>query len=56
MDATLSLRMVEAKVDLAVKKGELSNMEARQILKDARYNYRNNTYNKMMERRGAFRN
>ena len=56
MNASLSLRMIEAKVDLAVKNGELSNKEARDILKDARYNYRNNTYNKMMERRGAFGN
>jgi polyhydroxyalkanoate synthesis regulator phasin len=47
--------MVEGKVDKAVKSGELSNEEARSILKDARYNYKNQSYNKQMERRGAFR-
>lgn len=56
MDATLSLRAIEAQVDKAVKDGTMSNSEARSILKEARFNYKNQTFNKMMERRGAFGN
>jgi hypothetical protein len=51
IDSFASYRLVEMKLDGAVKRGEVDREKAHKILKDAKENYRDNRYNKLLERR-----
>ena len=50
MDSFLSFRVVEKQIDMAVKKGELSREKARSILTEARESYRQQKYNKAIQK------
>jgi len=52
IDTVTSFRCIEKQIDEAVKSGRLPKSEACRILKNARENYRNQTVNKFLDRRG----
>lgn len=49
-DSYKSYKAMEGQVDSAVKSGQLDRNKAGQILKDAKENYRENKYNKLVDR------
>ncbi len=52
MDSFASWKLAQQLVEQGVKRGELSEKEARSILDEARKNYRNQSYNKALAKRG----
>lgn len=50
-DNFLSFRNTKKEVELAVKKGELTNSQAKDILEGAKHNYSNATAQKTIDRR-----
>jgi len=50
IDSYQSWKQAEKKIDDAYKSGKLSGDQAKKILDSARDNYRNNNYNKQMDK------
>lgn len=50
MDAFKSFKHVEKKIEKAHKDGQISRERAKQVLDDARKNYKNNSYNREMDK------
>ena len=51
MDSLASFEAVKAKVDYEVRTGGMTNEQAKDIIDSARESYRNNEYNKQLDKR-----
>lgn len=49
IDNYASFRFIETKLDGAVKRGAMSREQAKKVLDEARQNYRDNRYNKLID-------